>query len=111
MYTHAKSYTHSHGILKCAQGMCSTSSSFITCFEQTTTTTLLIAHCYRIAGNFRGVLIFVIFVTAVAITKFCTPRKFATVGKVVTRKVAVIVIERMDSISGISALSDSVFDY
>ena len=36
---------------------------------------------YRIVGNFRGVLIFAIFVTAVAITKFCTPRKFATVGK------------------------------
>ena len=36
---------------------------------------------YRIAGNFRGVLIFVIFVTYVAVTKFCTPRKFAIVGK------------------------------
>ena len=36
---------------------------------------------YRIAGNFCGVLIFVIFVTAIAVTKFCTPRKFATVGK------------------------------
>ena len=36
---------------------------------------------YRIAGNFRGVLIFVIFVTNLTGTKFCTPRKFATVGK------------------------------
>ena len=36
---------------------------------------------YRIAGNFRGMLIFVIFVTAVAVMKFCTPRKFVTVGK------------------------------
>ena len=38
-------------------------------------------HAYRIAGNFRGVLIFVIFVTDVAVTKICTPRKFAIVGK------------------------------
>ena len=36
---------------------------------------------YRIAGNFRGVLIFVIFVTDLTVTKFCTLRKFATVGK------------------------------
>ena len=38
-------------------------------------------YMYRIAGNFRGVLIFVIFVTDAAVTKSCTPRKFAIVGK------------------------------
>ena len=33
---------------------------------------------YHIAGNFGGVLIFVLNLT---VTKFCTKRKFATVGK------------------------------
>ena len=54
---------------------------------------------YRIVGNFRGVLIFVIFVTDTAVMKFCTPRKFAIVGKgrqtKVTAHVHTIVIERM----------------
>ena len=36
---------------------------------------------YRIAGNFHGLLIFVTFVTNLTVTKFCTPQKFATVGK------------------------------
>ena len=36
---------------------------------------------YHIVDNFRGVLIFVIFVTDVAVMKFCTPRKFAVIGK------------------------------
>ena len=40
-----------------------------------------LASYYRIAGNFRGVLIFVIFVTDIAVTKFYTLRKFAVVGK------------------------------
>ena len=52
-------------------------------------------------GNFHGVLIFVIFMTDVAVTKFCTPRKFAIVGKDRQTKgrreysVHTIVIERM----------------
>ena len=33
---------------------------------------------YRIAGNFRGVLIFVIFVVHPGVTKFCTHEKFST---------------------------------
>ena len=65
---------------------------------------------YHIAGNFRGVLIFVIFVTDLS-HKICTPRKFATVGKGCLEKVAasvnVIVIERMASISNLL----SVFDH
>ena len=36
---------------------------------------------YLIAGNLHGVLIFVLFVTAVAVMKFCIPRKFVAVGK------------------------------
>ena len=36
---------------------------------------------YRLAGNFHRVLIFVIRMTDLRVTKLCTPRKFATVGK------------------------------
>ena len=36
---------------------------------------------YRIVGTFRAVLIFLIFVTALIVTKFSTTQKFATVGK------------------------------
>ena len=38
-------------------------------------------NAYRIAGNFREGLIFVIFMTALTVMKFSIPRKFATVGK------------------------------
>ena len=63
---------------------------------------------YRIAGNFCGVLIFVVFMTDVAVTKFRTPRKFAIVGKghqVKSRHACANNCDRMHgSISGISVL-------
>ena len=34
-----------------------------------------------LVGNFHGGLIFVIFVTALIVTKFSTPQKFTTVGR------------------------------
>ena len=36
---------------------------------------IVCTHQYRMAGNFRGVLIFVIFVVDVAVTKFSHPQK------------------------------------
>ena len=62
------------------------------------------SESYRIAGNFRGVLIFVIFVTAVAFKKFCTPRKFAAVGKGRQAKSRRDRHRTHGSISGISVL-------
>ena len=67
-----------------------------------------LASVYHIAGNFRGVLIFVIFVTDVAVTKFCTPQKFAIVGKDHQAKSSHECAHNRDqmhgSISGISVL-------
>ena len=40
-----------------------------------------VCYIFSIAGNFRGGLIFVIFVTSLTVTKFTPHKKFSSVGK------------------------------